>query len=64
MSSIRGPIVFDTMLPMDVLETIIDEARDDTPSLRYLSLSSSAFQSRARYHLFDSILIHTLQQTE
>ena len=52
------------MLPIDALEAIVDQAHDDTPSLRQLSLSCSAFQPRARYYLFSSIVVHALQQIE
>ena len=52
------------VLPIDALEAIIDQARDDTLSLRQLSLSCSAFQPRARYYLFSSIVVYDLEQME
>ena len=52
------------MLPIDALEAIVDQACDDTPSLRKLSLSCRAFQPRARYYLFSSIVVHDLEQME
>ncbi|KAI1783250.1 hypothetical protein LXA43DRAFT_865752, partial [Ganoderma leucocontextum] len=42
----------------------IDQASDDTASLRHLSLTCHAFLFRARYHLFSSILLQTPQRVE
>ena len=49
-------------VPIEVFEVVIDQA--DTPSLHHLSLTCKTFLPRARYHLFSSILIHTIQQME
>ncbi|PIL30075.1 hypothetical protein GSI_07782 [Ganoderma sinense ZZ0214-1] len=51
-------------LTIDVLEAVIDQASDDAPSLRQLSLLCSTFLNRARYHIFTSIRIRTVQQLE
>ena len=51
-------------LPIEVSEAVIDEASDDTESLRNLSLTCSAFLPRSRYHLFSSICIQTVEQME
>ena len=52
------------VLPMEVFEEVIDQARNNAASLRHLSLSCKAFQPRARYHLFNGIRIETVQQLE
>ena len=52
------------VLPLDVLEAIIDRANDNTASLRNLSLTCSAFLPRARYHLFHGIVVQTVQHLE
>ena len=50
--------------PIEVFEAVIDRAGDDTQSLRHISLTCSAFLPRARYHLFSSIRIRTVEQME
>lgn len=52
------------MLPMEVLEAVIDQASDNTASLRTLSLACAAFLPRSRYHLFSSIVIRTVEQMQ
>ncbi|KAI1789273.1 hypothetical protein LXA43DRAFT_874868, partial [Ganoderma leucocontextum] len=43
-------------------EVVIDQASDHVASLRLLSLICSTFQPRARYHLFSSIRIRSVEQ--
>ncbi|KAI1792367.1 hypothetical protein LXA43DRAFT_337381 [Ganoderma leucocontextum] len=62
--SIRHSIVLHPVLPIDVFEEVVDQASDDTASLRQLSLTCSAFRPRARYHLFSGIVIKTVEQLE
>ena len=45
------------LLPVEIFEAIIDRADDDTRSLQNLSLTCHAFLPRARYHLFDTIVL-------
>ncbi len=52
------------MLPIEMFEAVIDRASDDPTSLRQLSLTCTAFQSRCRYHLFSRIVIRTVEQME
>ncbi|KAI1785959.1 quinon protein alcohol dehydrogenase-like superfamily [Ganoderma leucocontextum] len=52
------------MLPIEVFEAVIDQASDDTASLRQLSRTCSVFLPRARHHLFSSVQIKTVQQME
>lgn len=52
------------ILPLEVLEAVIDQARDDTATLHHLSVICRAFLPRVRYHLFSYILIQTVQQVE
>ena len=51
-------------LPIDVLEAIIDQASDNTSSLRHLSLTCATLLPRSRYHLFSILVIRTLPQLE
>ena len=51
-------------IPIEVLEETIGQASDNTESLRCLSLTCSAFLSRARCHLFTGIQIDTMEQLE
>ena len=50
------------VLPIDVFEVVIDQASDHVASLRQLSLICTAFQPRARYHLFSSISIRNVDE--
>lgn len=50
------------VLSIDVFEAVIDQASDHVASLRQLSLICTAFQPRARYHLFSSICIRSVEQ--
>ncbi|KAI1782618.1 WD40-repeat-containing domain protein [Ganoderma leucocontextum] len=52
------------MPPIEIFEAVIDQASDDTASLRHLSLTCHAFLLRARYHLFSSILLQTPKRAE
>ena len=52
------------MLPIEICEAAIDQASDNTPSLRQLSLTCRAFLSRSRYHLFGSIVLRTVGQMQ
>ena len=52
------------ILTIDVLEAVIDQASDHTPSLRQLSPLCSTFLPRARFRLFTSIRIQTIEQLE
>ena len=60
--SILHSVTVHPVLPVDIFEEVINQAGDDTASLRHLSLTCSAFLPRARYHLFTSIVIRTEQQ--
>ena len=55
---------FPGILPTEVFEAIIDQARDHRPSLRHLALSHRAFLPRARYHLFSRIVITSKEKLE
>ena len=50
--------------PIEVFEKVIDEASDNTASLRLLSLTCRAFLPRSRYHLFSCIVIRSVEQME
>ena len=64
-SDIEEPVLPATgMLPIETLEGVIDQARDDTATLHHLSVTCRAFLPRVRYHLFSYMLIQTVQQTE
>ncbi len=52
------------MLPIEIFEAIIDQANDDAPCLRHLSLACHVFLPRARYHLFRSIVLQNAQHVE
>ncbi len=60
----RHSITLQPVLPIDALEGVINQASDDTASLRSLSLTCSSFLPRARYHLFSGVRIATVQQLE
>ena len=49
------------VLSIDVFEAVIDQSSDHVTSLRQLSLICTAFQPRARYHLFSSICIRSVE---
>ena len=51
-------------LPTDVLEAVIDQASDNTVSLRHLSLTCATLLPRCRYHLFRNLGIWTVRQLE
>ena len=51
-------------LIIEVLEAILDQAGDDTESLRCLSLTCSTLLPRARHHLFRNLTIRTMQKLE
>ncbi len=51
-------------LPIEVYEDVIDQASDDSASLRDLSLTCATFLPRSRYHLFSMIRIRTVEQME
>ena len=51
-------------LLVEVFEGVIDQASDNTTSLRRLSLTCTTFLPRARHHLFHSIAIQTMEQME
>ena len=51
-------------LPVEVCEVVIDQASDNPQSLHHLSLTCIAFVPRARYHLFTSIIIRTMEQMD
>ena len=52
------------VLPMEIFEAIIDQASDDTAVVRRLSLICHAFLPRARYQLFSSVFLQTIQRVE
>ncbi|PIL23289.1 transporter [Ganoderma sinense ZZ0214-1] len=52
------------MVPIEIFEAVIDQASDDTTSLRHLSLACHAFLSRARYHLFSAVVLQTVQRVQ
>ena len=54
----------DIRLPIEILEGVIDQASDNTVSLRRLSLTCITLLSRCRYHLFSSLVIRTVQRLE
>ena len=56
--------LLDPVLPIEVCEEVIDQARDNAASLRQLSLTCSAFLPRARCHLFSSIRIRAVEQLQ
>ena len=53
-----------TRLPTEIIEEVIDQASEDRPSLRSLSLLCKPLLTRARFHLFTSIVIQSVQQME
>ena len=48
-------------LPIEIFEAVIDQARDNSASLRNLALTCATFLPRSRYHLFSSIIIQPLE---
>lgn len=60
--SVQLPRICAMLLPIEVWEGVIDQASDDTKSLRHLSLTCIEFLPRARYHLFAVIVIRTEEQ--
>ena len=50
------------VLPVEVFETILDQASDHRRSLRNISLTCHIFLPRARHHLFNSILVKSKEQ--
>ena len=52
------------VLPIEILEEVVDQSRDNSTSLRQLSLTCSKLLPRARFHLFAAIMIQTIQQLE
>ena len=52
------------MLPIEVLEAIVDQARDHRPSLYHLSLSCRILLLRGRYHIFSHIVITSREKLE
>ena len=50
--------------PIEVFETVIDVTSDNPASLRLLSLTCRAFLPRSRYHLFNCIVIRSVEQME
>ena len=50
--------------PIEVFETVIDEASDNPASLRLLSLTCREFLPRSRYHLFSCVVIRSVEQME
>ena len=51
-------------LPTEVIEEVIDQARNDRRSLRNLSLLCKELLTRARIHLFTAIIIWNVEQME
>ncbi|KAK0435588.1 uncharacterized protein EV420DRAFT_1592889 [Desarmillaria tabescens] len=51
-------------LPQELVDRIIDEARDDIPTLRSCSLVSHAFLPRTRVHLFETIDLSTIDKCQ
>lgn len=50
------------VVPIDILEAIIDQASDHRRSLKAISLTSLILLPRARYHLFHRIVIKSSEQ--
>ena len=50
--------------PVEVSEAVIDQASNDTASLRNLSLTCATLLPRSRYHLFSSIIIPNMKRME
>lgn len=57
-------MAFNPPFPIDVFEVVIDQASNNTDTLRNLSLTCRTFLYRSRYNLFSSIGIQTVQQME
>ena len=51
-------------IPIEVLEAIIDQARDSRELLRSLSLVSPVLVPRVRCHIFSHLIIHSKEQLE
>ena len=51
-------------LPTEVIEEVIDQASNDSQSLRNLSLLCKELLTRARFHLFTGIVIRNVEQME
>ncbi|KAK0430675.1 hypothetical protein EV421DRAFT_1912619 [Armillaria borealis] len=51
-------------LPQELVDRIIDEARDDTPTLQSCSLVSHTFLPRTRVHLFETIGLSTVLECQ
>ncbi|PIL33792.1 hypothetical protein GSI_04417 [Ganoderma sinense ZZ0214-1] len=51
-------------LPVEVYESVVDQASDNAASLHHLSLTCTALLPRARHHLFSSIAIQTMEQMQ
>ena len=49
-------------LPIEIFEAVIDQARDNSASLRNLALTCATFLPRSRYHLFSSIIIQGMNR--
>ena len=60
--SVRSPCIRVMQLPIEILEGVIDQTCDSPATLRDLSLTCSEFLPRARYHIFTSIVIRTMEQ--
>ena len=50
--------------PIEVFDSVIDEASDNPASLRLLSRTCRAFLPRSRYHLFSCIVIRSVERME
>ncbi|PBK60399.1 hypothetical protein ARMSODRAFT_1026589 [Armillaria solidipes] len=51
-------------LPQELVDRIIDEASDDTPTLQSCSLVSHTFLPRTRVHLFETIGLSTILECQ
>ena len=57
-------LLLPALLPTEVIEEVIDQASDDFETLHRLALLCKSLLTRARFHLFTSIVIRTVEQME
>ncbi|KAI1784175.1 hypothetical protein LXA43DRAFT_244707 [Ganoderma leucocontextum] len=61
---VTTPLIRLPTLPTEVVEEVIDQASDNSASLRQLSLLCKSLLTRSRFHLFTRIVIRDAQQME
>ena len=62
LEQVQDPTVPLPTLPTEVIEEVIDQAHDDPRSLKQLTLICKPLLTRARIHLFTSIVVRDVKQ--